>query len=129
MGVIENVKEIADLVKKAGDIELWRKIVYAEGEVVELSRTLRTTEDRVRELENLLRFKDKLSYKEPFFFAEGDAVPYCPSCWESGVIPVHMIIRLRTPNTIGRECPKCKLTITTDHAGSPGHGVRGWDAL
>ncbi|HEY2234159.1 MAG TPA: hypothetical protein VGK01_11865 [Candidatus Angelobacter sp.] len=129
MGVIDSFKEIADLVKKAGDIDLWRKIVQAESEVVELNRTLRITEEKVRELENLLRFKQKLSYNEPFFFVEGDPVPYCPSCWESAAIPVHMIIKLRTAATIGRECPKCKLTITTDHAGSPGHGVKGWDAL
>lgn len=37
MGPLENIKEVADLIKKAGDIELYRKIAESEGEVIELT--------------------------------------------------------------------------------------------
>jgi hypothetical protein len=36
MGIIENAKDIADLIKKAGDIELYRKICALEGEIIDL---------------------------------------------------------------------------------------------
>jgi hypothetical protein len=31
MGVVENLKDVADLVKKAGEIDLYKKISAAEG--------------------------------------------------------------------------------------------------
>jgi hypothetical protein len=44
MSIINNVKEIADLVQKAGDIELYRKIIELEGELIELTRSNRELE-------------------------------------------------------------------------------------
>ena len=36
MSIIDNVKEIANLVQKLGDMELNRKIVELEGEIIEI---------------------------------------------------------------------------------------------
>jgi len=80
MSILENMKEVADLVKKIGDVELYRKIVELEGEVVELTRSKRLLEQQVEELEAQAAFKKKLSFRKPFYFAEGDDVPYCPRC-------------------------------------------------
>jgi len=38
MGIIDNAKELADLLKAAGNTELYRKIVELEGEIIELTR-------------------------------------------------------------------------------------------
>ena len=38
MGVIENLKDLGELVKKAGQIELYKQIVAAEDEARELNR-------------------------------------------------------------------------------------------
>jgi hypothetical protein len=129
MGVIDTIKEVGDIVKKAGDIDLYRKIVHAEGEIIELTRQLRAAENRILGLEETLKFKDKLSFKTPFYYAEGDSVPFCPKCWEADKKAVHMIIALRTNSTIGQVCPQCPTKITTDLDGNPGHGVKGWNAL
>jgi len=32
VGVIENMKELANLIEKAGDLDLYRKIIESEGE-------------------------------------------------------------------------------------------------
>lgn len=85
MGILDNAKEIADLIKKVGDVDLYRKIVELEGEIVELTRQKRALEERVAELTDALAFKSHLTYREPFYFADGDEVPYCPKCWEGGV--------------------------------------------
>ncbi len=42
MGITDNAEEIADLIKKVGDIELYRKIVELEGEIVDLTRQKRS---------------------------------------------------------------------------------------
>ena len=48
MGIVENIKDAADLAKKVGDIELYRKIVRLEGEVMDLTREKHDTSDLVR---------------------------------------------------------------------------------
>jgi hypothetical protein len=64
MGVVENLKNVADLVKKAGEIDLYKKISAAEDEVRELTRDKRRLEDKVEELERTLRSKE---FKAPFY--------------------------------------------------------------
>ena len=39
MSIINNAKEIADLIKKIGDVELYRKIIELEGEIIELTNS------------------------------------------------------------------------------------------
>lgn len=91
MSIVSNAKEIADIVKKLGDIELYRKIVELEGEIIELTRTNHTLELRVQELSSKLRFAEQLTFKEPFYYAEGDPVPFCPKCWEGDHKTIHLV--------------------------------------
>jgi hypothetical protein len=77
MSIIDNAKEIADLVKKMGDIELYRKIVALEGEVIDLTREKRGLEEKLFELERSVELRRSLTFKEPFYFEENDTTPYC----------------------------------------------------
>ena len=52
MSIINRIKDIADLIKKLNDIELYRKIVELEGDIIELTRINRDLEERVSELKN-----------------------------------------------------------------------------
>jgi phage terminase large subunit GpA-like protein len=112
MGVIDNIKEIADVLKKAGDIDLYRKIIHAEGEVIELTRQLRTFEERVAELESALKFSGTLTFKELYYLAEGDTVPYCPRCWEVDKRAVHMTNTNTNQFGAFYQCPQCKCAVT-----------------
>lgn len=51
MGAVENVKEIADLIGKFHDIELNRRILKLEEQVLDLTRDKRRAEEKVEELE------------------------------------------------------------------------------
>src|SRR4029077_5372447 len=95
MGVVENLKDAADLVKKAGQIELYKKISAAEDEVRELTREKRRLEDRVEELERALRFKEETGFRAPFYYLKegGDQTPYCPRCWEKDKRAVHVVLQ------------------------------------
>jgi hypothetical protein len=105
MSVITNVKEIADLIKKAGDIELYRKIIELEGEIIELTRKNRDLEDQVNELKDLLNTAKKMEFRKPFYWIEGDPTPLCPRCWESEKLAIHLV----DLNTMGNpwDCKKC----------------------
>jgi DNA repair exonuclease SbcCD ATPase subunit len=114
MGVIENMKEVADLVKKVGDIDLNRKIVNLEGEVLDLTREKRRLEDRVETLERTLNLKEKLTFKEPFYYLEGDKTPYCPGCWEDKHSAVHVKhVGDYTSSTMW-QCTVCKHNYDVD---------------
>ena len=90
MSIIANAKEIAELVKKLDDVELYRKIIELEGEIIELTREKHALELRVEELNKSLQTTSQMSFREPFYYVEGDSVPFCPKCWEVDKISVHL---------------------------------------
>jgi hypothetical protein len=108
MGVIENMKEVADLVKQIGDIELNRKILNLEKEVHELTRDKIRLETKLQEAEALLKKKEELKFREPFFYAEGDSVPYCPACWPAKNIAVHLHFHFDREDATRWDCPHCE---------------------
>jgi hypothetical protein len=118
MGAVENIKEVADLVKKFNDIELNRRILTLENEVLDLSREKRRAEEKVEELQRSLKFKGELVFREPFYWLQGDNTPYCPACWEDKQKVVH--ITYSHANSHGQywQCPNCKTDYTT-------HGIHG----
>lgn len=108
MDVVQNMKEVADLVKKFNDIELNRRILNLENEVLDLSRDKRRAGEKVEELERALKFKGELQFRDPYYWREGDPTPYCPACWDTKRMAAH-IVRIKDPvryDTV--QCPSCK---------------------
>ena len=102
------MKDVADLVKKFNDIDLNRRILSLEGEVMDLSRENRRAEERVEELERTLKFKGQLKFDEPYYWLEGDTVPFCPKCWEKEHEAIHVVVMWNDGDGIKRDCPNCK---------------------
>src|SRR5258708_30850540 len=105
MGAVENVREFSEFVKKFNDIELNRRILNLENEVLDLSRDKRRAEEKVEELERTLRFKERLSFGEPFYWLEKDKPPYCPRCWEAKQLPVHVVFSFEHGSAPRFLCP------------------------
>jgi hypothetical protein len=108
MGILENIKDAADLAKKVGDIELYRKIVHLEGEVMDLTREKRQAEQKVEELQGHLALKAKMTHRPPFYVQDGDAVPFCPRCFEKDVQAIHVIHKNSGDSRTRWDCPECK---------------------
>lgn len=109
MSVISNAKEIAELIKKLGDVELYKKIVELEGEIIELTREKHSFEVRVEELQKVLQISKDMNFKEPFYYVEGDNVPFCPKCWEGDSTSVHLFNRgVFSEGETKFECHHCK---------------------
>jgi predicted RNase H-like nuclease (RuvC/YqgF family) len=109
MGAVENVREFSEFVKKFNDIELNRRILALENEVLDLSREKRRAEEKVEELERALKLNKELVFRAPFYYLDGDATPYCPGCWEARKTAIHLH-RARRPLPAGdvMYCPTCK---------------------
>ncbi len=105
MSIVSNAKEIADLIKKIGDIDLYRKIVDLEGEIIELTKRNRELEDQVNDLKSLLNTAKKMEFRKPFYYMEGDPTPFCPRCWEAEKLTIHLV----DLHTVGSpwQCKKC----------------------
>ncbi len=94
MGIIDNAKEVADLIKVAGNTDLYRKICALEGEIIDLTRTNRHLEEQVESLQKLLEKKAKLIWDKTVYRIEGESDPYCPRCWEASEKAIHLAIAL-----------------------------------
>ena len=107
MGIVENAKEIADLIKKYDNIELYRKIVELEGDIIELTRQIRSLEEKNEELEKKLSLSKKMKYKKPFYFQGGDEAPFCPLCYEREEKPIHLLGPEKWDDKQRYNCPSC----------------------
>jgi hypothetical protein len=104
MGIVENTKEIVDLVKKVGDADLYRRIVELEHEVFQLSRENLILKKNEAELQDQLRNRGKMRFQKPFYYNGEDQDPYCPRCWDASTLAVHLF-----QTTEKRfDCPNCK---------------------
>ena len=109
MDTLDKIKELASLVQKVGDIDLYRRIVELQGEVVELSTRNFRLEKKCAELEGELNKKKALSHHKQLYFSEGDPIPYCPRCWETNDKLIHLF-RSRgqyAAGVHGWECHTC----------------------
>jgi hypothetical protein len=117
MGVNQNVKELADP-KKAGDVELYGRIVELEGEVIELTRQLRVAEQKVEHLQAKPTTTAKLTFHEPFYYAADESVPYCPRCFEARKLAVHLHRVFTHSERTRYDCKHCgKLYLVERTAG------------
>ena len=60
MGIVENLKEAADVAKAIGNIDLYRKIVELEGEVIELTRENQQLRQNIDEQKRWLELGDDM---------------------------------------------------------------------
>ena len=111
MGAIDNVKEVAKLVKDLGNMELYRKILDLQGEIMELTQVNRELQTRVRELEDTISRIDQMTFRSPFYYVDGDDVPHCPRCWEVNKRAVHYPEPFNSAAGPRYDCPECKTAI------------------
>src|SRR3989304_597949 len=91
MSIIDNAKEIASLVQKLGDIDLYRKIVELEGEIIELTKEKRQVEERLADIQRSQEIIQKLHFDPRVYATEGGAELYGARCVESDRRAVHVV--------------------------------------
>jgi len=85
-------KEAVALAKQYKDTPLYQKLVDLQSQVVELSSERIELVAKIQSLEDQLAQRAKASFRRPYWFEEGDAVPLCPQCYESsdGKTRIHL---------------------------------------
>lgn len=119
MSIVEGMREVAELAKKQGNIDLYTRILELRIEINEINEERLKLQLKVSELEERLAMKDQMTFREPFWYREGDNVPHCSACFEKDSRPVHMVSLDHSAD--GRfQCPVCKFLCYGTAKSRPG---------
>lgn len=108
--MIPKYKEIVDLIKKGSTLEAQEKIMELREAVVELQDENSELKQQIKVLEDKNTFSDSLRFESPFYFAEGDEVPFCPKCWEADKKALHLPPPLNVMAGPRYDCVECEST-------------------
>ncbi len=109
MNLFDIIKDVANVVQKAGSIDLSRQLLDAMQLALEMQEELR----RLKEENANLKKKNDLRpfverHNDPFITLKNDAqeLRYCSHCWDAE----EKLIQLHCNEKAGRfECPHCKV--------------------
>jgi regulator of replication initiation timing len=110
MGILDNAKQVAKAVEEIHNLELYQRVLGLHSDIIELVEENNRLRAENEEFGKKLHLREKMDFKEPFYFQEGDATPFCPSCWETKDIAVHVTYIFESINGFRWDCPSCKHT-------------------
>ena len=94
--VMGHAKEIAELVRKYNNMELYQKIVNLRDEIFNLSEDNIALKERVKELERQQDISSELVREGNVYHRQIDdgkkAGPYCMACWDGDSKLVNLIL-------------------------------------
>ena len=105
MSIIDDAKEIANLVKKYNDQDLYERIVSLREQILELREDNIKLKEQFKELSKAKDIEDKLVRIGNAYYFKDDSThknPYCLACWDHDKKLVSMVFGLH--NTI-----RCKI--------------------
>jgi hypothetical protein len=110
MSVIDHIKDIANVVRKAGDIDLYRQIIDLQAEMFEVYDQNRVLQTEIDNLKEKLKLKGSLVYEyNAYWISNCDGTkdgPYCSNCWDTEQKTVRMLVDWESAKR--HTCPNCK---------------------
>lgn len=110
MSVLENFKELVSLVRKLDNLDLLKRTLDLQNEVMNLTDENHTLKAEIAALKLAASQGQSLKFKSPFYFAPDDESPLCPRCWEVEKKQVHLHGPFRVTG-LRWDCPNCKETF------------------
>lgn len=114
MSIIENAKEIADLIKKYNDQDLYERIIALREEILSLREENLSLKEKIKALEASTDIQHKITRKgNVYVFTDdpsGKKNMYCMACWDyerklvnvytgpGGIIRCHICMDRKTPH-------------------------------
>ena len=97
MGIIDTLKDAVTLVQKADNIELTKKIIALQADVMAVFEENRSLKEKVSGLEGALELKGKMQFdRDAYWMGDGRTEndgPYCSRCYDVDSKPVRMVSR------------------------------------
>src|SRR5712692_9370652 len=108
MGILDNAKQVAKAVEEIHNLELYQRVLGLHSDIIELVEENNQLHGENKDLHKKLELRGKMTFKEPFYFQEGDQTPFCPACWETKDVPVHVTFTHENRDNVAHVCPSCK---------------------
>lgn len=105
MEILEKTKELVALIKVAGNIDITKKILELEREIIALTRHNRQLQEKVEEQQKVLDLKGKMKWKKSVYWKESEEYPYCPVCWDGS----HKLSHLEKSSRYAWVCQICNV--------------------
>jgi hypothetical protein len=121
MSILDNAKEVANAVHEIRNLELYGRVLNLTAGIMDLVEENRRLRAEKEELQKLLELREKMVFKEPFYFQDGDKTPFCPACWEDKThSPIHLHFVFDNEDATRWDCHVRKNTFMhkKDHFGS-----------
>ena len=104
MGIFDDLKSAATILKEAGKVEQYRQILEAQEKLLEMQNKISELEGENRTLKEKLKTKEELKYEgNAYWRMEGDRRdgPFCSRCWDKN----KDLIRINQSTYV---CPECQ---------------------
>jgi regulator of replication initiation timing len=108
MSILGNAKGIAQAVHEINNLELYQRVLGLHSDIIELVEEHNRLRAENEELRKTLKLRQKMEFKEPFYYQEGDETPFCPACMECKDGAVHVIFAFNNAESTRWDCPACK---------------------
>lgn len=117
MSILDDVKSLAKTIQQIDNIELYRKILDLQGEILDLVEENKKLKNEIGLLEEKFRIKESLEFKlDTYWIKKAVGVedgPFCSKCWDTQQQLVRLIF---CGNPQYSECPNCKRPIKISRA-------------
>jgi len=107
VSIIGDIKSIGEIVQKADNIELYRKILDLQYEAMNVIERMNELIEENQLLKEKLKTVENLTFKDKMYFIKGDNDPFCSRCWDTDT----KLIRLHGDGKGWFQCPSCKTIV------------------
>lgn len=107
MGLYENMKELVSLIQKADNLELQKKLLDLQNDVMALTDENSQLKKKLEELQRTTLLAQELRFESPFYFRTGDHIPHCSRCWEVDKRLIHLTGPQQPIAGERWDCPQC----------------------
>jgi hypothetical protein len=119
VGILDNAKEVAKAVQEIHNLELYQRVLSLHSDIIEIVEENNKLREENKDLARTIALKQAMTFRQPFWYQEGDETPFCPACWESQNKTCHVVFAFDNEECTRWDCPTCKqmylIKKTTGH--------------
>jgi len=112
MGLYDGIKDVAKVIQKADNIELYQKLLDLGQQALDMQDEIAKLKAENAELKKASDLESRIERHQGLFITlAGEELMYCSRCWDSG----KLLIQVKKNKSNGRfKCPFCNTVETYD---------------
>lgn len=115
MSIIDDVRSVTKVIQQIDNVELYRKILDLQAEIMNLVDENRGLKEEIVSLQDAIKTKESLQFQHNSYWTKNPDGsrrdgPFCSKCWDKDKQTVRM---LTMGNSQFHQCPSCKTPVNT----------------